>query len=136
MKQFARSCIAIAMACALAQASADQPKMMRTASGIAYAIVKEGNGPKPKLTDTVRVHYRGTLINGEEFDSSYKRGKPASFPLSRVIPCWMEGVQLMREGGKATLECPPELAYGNQNIPGIPPASTLIFEVELLEIAR
>ena len=86
--------------------------------------------------DTVKVHYRGTLENGQEFDSSYKRGQPATFPLTRVIPCWTEGVQKIKVGGKAKLVCPPNLAYGNQNVPGIPPNSTLIFEVELLEIAK
>ncbi|MBL8420385.1 MAG: FKBP-type peptidyl-prolyl cis-trans isomerase, partial [Dechloromonas sp.] len=77
-----------------------------------------------------------TLENGQEFDSSYKRGQPATFPLTRVIPCWTEGVQKIKVGGKAKLVCPPSLAYGNQSISGIPPGSTLIFEVELLDIAR
>jgi FKBP-type peptidyl-prolyl cis-trans isomerase FkpA len=82
------------------------------------------------------VNYRGTLENGQEFDSSYKRGQPASFPLTRVIPCWTEGVQKIKVGGKAKLVCPPNLAYGDKNIPGIPPNSTLVFEVELLGIKQ
>ena len=118
------------------QAQAAEPKEEKTASGIGITMLKEGTGASPKATDTVKVHYRGTLQNGEEFDSSYKRGQPAAFPLMRVIPCWTEGVQMIKVGGKAKLVCPPELAYGNRNIPGIPANSTLTFEVELLDIAR
>ena len=108
----------------------------KTASGIGITTLKEGAGANPKMTDTVKVNYRGTLENGQEFDSSYKRGQPATFPLSRVIPCWTEGVQKIKAGGKAQLVCPPNLAYGNREIPGIPANSTLIFEVELLDIVR
>jgi len=108
----------------------------KTASGIGITTLKEGAGANPKMTDTVKVNYRGTLENGQEFDSSYKRGQPATFPLSRVIPCWTEGVQKIKAGGKAKLVCPPNLAYGNREIPGIPANSTLIFEVELLDIVR
>jgi FKBP-type peptidyl-prolyl cis-trans isomerase FkpA len=118
------------------QAHAAEPKVEKTASGIGVTTLKEGTGANPKMTDTVKVHYRGTLENGQEFDSSYKRGQPATFPLTRVIPCWTEGVQKIKVGGKAKLVCPPNLAYGDQNVPGIPPNSTLIFEVELLEIAK
>ncbi len=118
------------------QAQAAEPKEEKTASGIGITMLKEGTGASPKATDTVKVHYRGTLQNGDEFDSSYKRGQPAAFPLMRVIPCWTEGVQKIKVGGKAKLVCPPELAYGNRNIPGIPANSTLTFEVELLDIAR
>jgi FKBP-type peptidyl-prolyl cis-trans isomerase FkpA len=118
------------------QVNAAEPKEEKTASGIGVTMLKEGTGANPKMTDTVKVHYRGTLDNGQEFDSSYKRNQPASFPLSRVIPCWTEGVQKIKVGGKAKLVCPPNLAYGNQNIPGIPPNSTLNFEVELLDIAK
>lgn len=118
------------------QAHAAEPKEMKTASGIGITTLKEGTGANPKMTDTVKVHYRGTLENGQEFDSSYKRGEPATFPLRRVIPCWTEGVQSIKVGGKTKLVCPPQLAYGNQNVPGIPPNSTLIFEVELLDIAK
>lgn len=117
-------------------AQAAEPKEQKTVSGIGITILKEGTGANPRFLDTVKVHYRGTLENGNEFDSSYKRGQPATFPLSRVIPCWTEGVQMIRVGGKAKLVCPPNLAYGNQNVPGIPPNSTLIFEVELLDIAK
>ena len=108
----------------------------KTASGSGVTTLKEGAGAKPKMTDTVKVNYRGTLENGQEFDSSYKRGEPATFPLSRVIPCWTEGVQKIKVGGKAKLVCPPNLAYGNREIPGIPANSTLTFEVELLDIVR
>lgn len=118
------------------QVTAAEPKEEKTASGIGITMLKEGSGANPKMTDTVKVHYRGTLDNGQEFDSSYKRNQPASFPLSRVIPCWTEGVQKIKVGGKAKLVCPPNLAYGNQNIPGIPANSTLNFEVELLDIAK
>jgi len=118
------------------QAQAAEPKEEKTASGIGITMLKEGTGANPKASDTVKVHYRGTLENGQEFDSSHKRGQPATFPLTRVIPCWTEGVQKIKVGGKAKLVCPPNLAYGNQNVPGIPPGSTLNFEVELLEIVK
>jgi FKBP-type peptidyl-prolyl cis-trans isomerase FkpA len=118
------------------QVTAAEPKEEKTASGIGITMLKEGTGANPKMTDTVKVHYRGTLDNGQEFDSSYKRNQPATFPLTRVIPCWTEGVQKIKVGGKAKLVCPPNLAYGTQNIPGIPPNSTLNFEVELLDIAK
>ncbi len=117
-------------------AHAADAKEEKTASGIGITTLKEGAGANPKMTDTVKVNYRGTLENGLEFDSSYKRGQPATFPLSRVIPCWTEGVQKIKVGGKAKLVCPPNLAYGNRDIPGIPANSTLIFEVELLDIVR
>ena len=118
------------------QATAAEPKEEMTASGIAITMLKEGSGASPKASDTVKVHYRGTLTNGQEFDSSYKRNEPAAFPLNRVIPCWTEGVQKIKVGGKAKLVCPPNLAYGSRGVPGIPPNSTLVFEVELLDIAR
>ena len=95
----------------------------------------QGQRGLPKATDSVKVHYRGTLPDGTEFDSSYKRGQPISFPLNRVIPCWTEGVQKMQVGGKAKLVCPPATAYGARGVPGtIPPNATLNFEVELLGI--
>lgn len=105
-------------------------------SGLVYQSLKEGTGPSPAATDTVRVHYRGTLPDsGKEFDSSYSRGQPAEFPLNRVIPCWTEGVQKMKVGGKAKLVCPPAIAYGSRGAGGvIPPNATLHFEVELLGI--
>lgn len=118
------------------QATAAEPKEEMTASGIAITMLKEGSGASPKASDTVKVHYRGTLTNGQEFDSSYKRNEPAAFPLNRVIPCWTEGVQKIKVGGKAKLVCPPNLAYGSRGVPGIPPNSTLVFEVELLDIAK
>ena len=119
------------------QATAAEPKEeMTTASGIGITMLKEGTGASPKATDTVKGHYRGTLTNGQEFDSSYMRNEPAAFPLNRVIPCWTEGVQKIKVGGKAKLVCPSNLAYGARGVPGIPPNSTLIFEVELLDIAK
>lgn len=106
-----------------------------TASGLQYKITKEGTGNNPKATDNVVVHYKGTTIDGKEFDSSYKRGEPATFPLNRVIRGWTEGLQLIKEGGKATLYIPSELAYGSRGAGGaIGPDETLIFEVELLKI--
>ncbi len=109
--------------------------MKSTQSGLQYQIVQEGTGPAPKPTDVVKVHYRGTLLNGTEFDSSYKRNEPIEFPLNRVIPGWTEGLQLMKVGGKARLFVPPDLAYG-ENPPGsvIGPNSVLIFDVELLGV--
>jgi FKBP-type peptidyl-prolyl cis-trans isomerase FkpA len=108
-----------------------------TASGLVFRSLKDGTGAMPAATDTVRVHYRGTLADGSEFDSSHKRGQPAEFPLNRVIPCWTEGVQRIKVGGKAKLTCPAVIAYGARGTPGgpIPPNATLTFEVELLGIA-
>ncbi|WP_375773551.1 FKBP-type peptidyl-prolyl cis-trans isomerase [Archangium gephyra] len=104
-------------------------------SGVVYKELKAGTGATPKASDTVKVNYRGTLITGTEFDSSYKRGEPAEFPLSGVIPCWTEGVQKMKVGGKAQLVCPAKVAYGEQGSPPtIPPNATLVFEIELLSI--
>ena len=118
-------------------AAAAEPRVEKTASGIVITTLKEGTGASPKSSETVKVHYRGVLENGKEFDSSYSRGQPATFPLNRVIPCWTEGVQTMKPGGKAKLVCPPGLAYGSRGVPGtIPPDSTLVFEVELLEIVK
>ncbi len=94
--------------------------MKTTSSGLQYKIVKEGAGRSPKATDNVLVHYRGTLLDGTEFDSSYKRNEPISFPLNRVIPGWTEGLQLLKEGGKAILYIPSNLAYGPSGTPGGP----------------
>lgn len=116
------------------QKAAAQPGVVKTESGLVYKDERVGDGPSPKATDKVKVNYRGTLIDGTEFDSSYKRGQPASFPLNGVIPCWTEGVQKMKVGGKATLTCPASIAYGDAGTPGIPGGATLIFEVELLAI--
>ena len=117
------------------QAAAEKGAV-KTESGMVYRSLKDGTGASPKETDVVRVHYRGTLPDGKEFDSSIARGQPAEFPLNRVIKCWTEGVQRMKVGGKARLTCPSSLAYGERGTPGgpIPPNATLIFEVELLGI--
>jgi FKBP-type peptidyl-prolyl cis-trans isomerase len=107
-----------------------------TASGLKYQVLKQGTGTvSPKATDTVNVHYHGTLMDGTVFDSSVQRGQPISFPLNGVIPGWTEGLQLMKVGDKFKFEIPPNLAYGaNSPSPKIPPNSTLVFEVELLGI--
>jgi FKBP-type peptidyl-prolyl cis-trans isomerase FklB len=106
-----------------------------TSSGLQYKAIKEGTGPQPKATDVVTVNYRGTLINGTEFDSSYKRGEPATFPLNGVIKGWTEAVQLMKVGSKYQFFIPHQLAYGDRAVgPDITPNSTLIFEVELLGV--
>jgi FKBP-type peptidyl-prolyl cis-trans isomerase FklB len=107
-----------------------------TASGLQYKILKEGKGEKPKATDTVSTNYRGTLVDGTEFDSSYKRGEPASFPVNAVIPGWTEALQLMPVGSKWQLYIPANLAYGDGGQGPIPPNSTLIFDVELLGIEK
>jgi len=119
-----------------AQAQASAARATAAASpGLTYKSVREGTGASPTATDAVRVNYRGTLMDGTEFDSSYKRNEPATFPLNRVIPCWTQGVQRMKVGGKAELVCPPELAYGERGAGGtIPPNATLRFEIELLAI--
>ncbi|MDM0046003.1 FKBP-type peptidyl-prolyl cis-trans isomerase [Variovorax dokdonensis] len=107
-----------------------------TSSGLVYQSLKDGAGASPAASDTVRVHYRGTLPNnGKEFDSSYSRGEPAEFPLNRVIPCWTEGLQKMKVGGKAKLTCPASIAYGPKGVGEIiPPNATLEFEVELIAV--
>lgn len=112
-----------------------EPGATKTATGLIYKELTPGTGASPTASDTVKVHYRGTLIDGTEFDSSYKRNEPAQFPLTGVIPCWTEGVQQMKIGGKSRLICPSNLAYGDQGRPGIPGGATLIFEIELLEIS-
>lgn len=111
-------------------------EMMTTASGLKYQVLKQGTGTvSPKATDTVKVHYHGTLLDGTVFDSSVERGEPISFPLNGVIPGWTEGLQLMKVGDKFKFEIPPNLAYGaNSPSPKIAPNSTLVFEVELLAI--
>jgi FKBP-type peptidyl-prolyl cis-trans isomerase len=105
-----------------------------TASGLQYKVISEGTGPKPKETDTVEVHYKGTLTDGTEFDSSYKRNQTAKFPVRGVIPGWTEGLQLMSKGAKYHFFIPPGLAYGERGRPSIPPNSVLVFEVELVDI--
>ena len=106
-------------------------------SGVKIEHIKEGTGASPTAADTVVAHYRGTLPDGKEFDSSYKRGEPIAFPLSRVVPCWTEGMQKIKVGGKARLTCPPATAYGDEGIRGvIPPKAVLQFEVELVSIKK
>lgn len=105
-----------------------------TKSGLMYQVQTMGKGAKPTSKDTVTVHYKGTLVDGTQFDSSYDRNQPATFPLDRVIPGWTEGVQLMPVGSKFTFVIPSELAYGDQDTPAIPANSTLVFDVELLDI--
>jgi FKBP-type peptidyl-prolyl cis-trans isomerase FkpA len=107
-----------------------------TDSGLVFLSLRDGKGPSPVATDTVKVHYRGTFTDGREFDSSYKRNEPTSFPLNRVIKCWTEGVQKIKVGGKAKLTCPSAIAYGEQGAGGgqIPGGATLVFEVELLAV--
>ena len=115
--------------------AAAEPGAVKTPSGMIYVETKAGTGASPKPTDRVKVHYQGTLIDGKVFDSSIQRGQPAEFQLNGVIPCWTEGVQKMKVGGKAKLICPSEIAYGDRGAGAdIKPGSTLVFEVELLEI--
>ncbi len=134
----------LAMPAAFAQtdpflvAAAKESGATTTPSGLVFRALKDGTGEQPKPTDRVKVHYRGTLPDGREFDSSYKRGEPAEFPLDGVIKCWTEGVQRMKVGGKAKLTCPAQIAYGPRGAGGglIPPNATLQFEVELLGVAH
>jgi FKBP-type peptidyl-prolyl cis-trans isomerase FkpA len=115
--------------------AATEPGALKTESGLIYKDLQPGTGASPQASDTVKVNYRGTLLDGTEFDSSYKRNQPAQFPLSGVIRCWTEGVQKMKVGGKARLVCPSDIAYGdNGHPPTIPGGATLIFEIELLQI--
>lgn len=127
------STAALLAACAsqqLASAPVTKP------SGLVYQSLRDGTGPSPAATDTVKVYYRGTFTDGKEFDSSLK--EPAEFPLNKVIKCWTEGVQLMKAGGKARLTCPASIAYGEKGTRDgtIPPNTTLLFEVELLEVKK
>lgn len=140
---FQSAALTAALAVALSITAAVTPVAAQTAppqkealpSGVVVEHLKAGTGAAPKSTDTVSVHYKGTLDGGAEFDSSYKRGQPASFPLNRVIPCWTEGMQKVKVGGKARLTCPGATAYGARGVPGvIPPNATLTFEVEVLAI--
>jgi FKBP-type peptidyl-prolyl cis-trans isomerase FkpA len=118
----------------LAKAAAEKGAV-KTESGLVFSTIKAGNGASPKATDTVKVHYHGTLTDGTVFDSSVQRGQPATFPLNGVVPCWTEGVQKMKVGEKARLVCPSQIAYGDSGAPPkIKPGATLVFEVELLGI--
>jgi FKBP-type peptidyl-prolyl cis-trans isomerase FkpA len=139
--------LAFATAALISSSAFAQPDLAATAakekgavvapSGLVYRSLREGHGASPSAADTVKVHYRGTLADGTEFDSSYKRNAPAQFPLGGVIPCWTEGVQRMKVGGKAQLVCPAAVAYGARGAGGvIPPNATLKFEIELLEVAK
>ena len=128
---------ALAQTDAALTAAAKEKGAVVTPTGLVYLSLKDGTGASPTAADTVKVHYRGTFPDGREFDSSYKRNEPAQFPLGGVIPCWTEGVQRMKVGGKAQLVCPAAIAYGARGAGGvIPPNATLKFEVELLEIAK
>ena len=126
---------ALLFACSDSKPAADATPAVSAAGGLQIVHEREGSGRSPTGTDVVKVHYEGTFTDGRVFDSSIKRGEPATFPLNGVIPCWTQALQQMKVGGKAKLTCPPELAYGPQGAPPtIPPNSTLIFEVELLAI--
>jgi len=119
------------------EANKKKPGVVALPSGLQYKMLKQGAGKKPSATDTVTVHYEGTLINGTVFDSSVKRGQPLSFPLNRVIKGWTEGVQLMQEGGKIELYIPPDLGYGERGAgAAIGPNELLIFTVELLSVGK
>ncbi|MDQ7744228.1 FKBP-type peptidyl-prolyl cis-trans isomerase [Hydrogenophaga pseudoflava] len=121
---------------AILDAAAKEPGAVVTKTGLVFRSLKDGTGASPTAADTVKVHYKGTFPDGKEFDSSYARGTPIEFPLGRVIPCWTEGVQRIKVGGKAKLTCPSQIAYGERGAGGvIPPNATLLFEVELLGIA-
>lgn len=122
---------------ATTDAAAKEAGAVVTPSGLVYRALKEGTGASPTAADSVKVHYKGTFPDGREFDSSYKRNEPIDFPLRGVIPCWTEGVQKMKVGGKAKLTCPAAIAYGARGAGGvIPPNATLLFEVELLAINK
>lgn len=116
--------------------NAKKEGVVQTESGLQYRVLAEGTGGQPAVTDTVKVHYKGTLLDGTEFDSSYKRGNPATFPLNGVIKGWTEGLQTMKVGGKSEFYIPADLAYGSSPRPSIPGNSTLVFEVELLDIVK
>ncbi len=118
-----------------AQTAAVLPVDKVLPSGVTLKWTVAGTGAKPRATDTVQVHYRGSLLDGKEFDSSFKRGEPTSFPLNRVVPCWTQALQEMKVGDTADVTCPPATAYGERGIPGVIPAnSTLKFQVQLLAV--
>ena len=134
-KQKAEASKAISEGKAFLEENGKKEGVVTTKSGLQYEVLIEGTGKQPKATDTVRCHYEGSLINGSIFDSSYKRGEPAEFGLSQVIPGWTEGVQLMKEGAKYRFYIPYVLGYGENGAgSSIPPYSTLIFDVELIKV--
>jgi len=127
--------ISTSMSFAAESVKTEVKETITTKSGLKYTSLREGTGASPKPTDTVIVNYRGTLLNGREFDSSYKSGRPVEFQLDKVIKCWTEGLQMMKVGGKAELYCPSNIAYGDDGVSGsIPRYASLTFEVELLDI--
>jgi len=129
------SCLLATTSFAAESVNTEVKETVTTKSGMQYTSLREGSGATPGPASTVRVNYRGTLLNGREFDSSYKSGRPAEFQLNNVIKCWTEGLQMMKAGGKAKLLCPSNLAYGEEGIPGsVPRYAPLMFEVELLDI--
>ncbi|MFM0325738.1 FKBP-type peptidyl-prolyl cis-trans isomerase [Caballeronia glebae] len=131
-----KSVIALLAASAIATTAFAAGTTEKLPSGVVVEQIKQGTGAQPTADDTVSVNYRGTLADGTEFDSSSKHGGPATFPLNRVIPCWTQGVQKIKVGGKAKLTCPAATAYGSRGVGAIPPNSDLTFEVELLEIKK
>ncbi|MGF6372708.1 FKBP-type peptidyl-prolyl cis-trans isomerase FkpA [Paraburkholderia sp. MM5496-R1] len=132
-----KSLVALLAAAVLSStAMAAAPTTEKLPSGVIVEHLTQGTGPQPSATDVVKVNYRGTLPNGTEFDSSAKHGGPATFPLNRVIPCWTQGVQKMKVGGKARLTCPAATAYGDRGVGPIPPNTDLTFEVELVDIVK
>ena len=131
-----KSLLALLAASAIATTAFAANTIEKLPSGVVVEHIRQGTGPQPTANDVVRVNYRGTLANGTEFDSSDKHGGPATFPLGRVIPCWTQGVQKMRVGGKAKLTCPAATAYGDRAVGPIPPNSNLTFEIELIGIGQ
>ncbi|WP_395062382.1 FKBP-type peptidyl-prolyl cis-trans isomerase [Paraburkholderia silvatlantica] len=131
-----KSLLALVAAATVATTAFAANTIDKLPSGVVVEHLKQGTGPQPTATDVVRVNYRGTLANGTEFDSSDKHGGPATFPLNRVIPCWTQGVQKMKVGGKAKLTCPAATAYGDRAVGPIPPNSDLTFEIELIGIGQ
>jgi FKBP-type peptidyl-prolyl cis-trans isomerase FkpA len=143
LQEFAKGRLGVAAAgekkagAAFVAKEAAQPGAVKQPTGFVYKEVKAGAGATPKATDKVKVHYRGALADGTVFDSSIERGEPVTFPLNGVIPCWTQGLQLMKTGGKARLVCPSELAYGDEGrLPKIKGGATLVFDIELLSIEK
>ncbi|AXF11601.1 FKBP-type peptidylprolyl isomerase [Paraburkholderia graminis] len=131
-----KSIVALLAATVLSSTAMAAASTEKLPSGVVVEHLVQGTGAQPAATDVVKVNYRGTLANGTEFDASAKHGGPATFPLNRVIPCWTQGVQTMKVGGKAKLTCPAATAYGSRAVGTIPPNSDLTFEVELVDIVK